>query len=588
MDIIVAPNIIKYLIKLLDRTSPTKQISDHVAEKPLFSYSKDGERLNRVRPEDKGISSKLIGSFLYEANTVKKLDLHGIMILKDGDVICDVTNDGHSSDIPHVWHSLSKSVTSMAIGMLIDEGKISLDDKVVKILDKKVGPLSALGYRNLTVRHLLTMTSGASFAEIGTVVEKNWLRAYFESGVSFQHGKKFNYNSLNSYVLSCIVKEVSGKGLCAFLKPRLFDPLGIKTYHWEKSPEGVENGGWGLYLKREDVAKIAQLYLNDGIWNGKRIISEKWIRESTTPLVKTPDAFGSFDYGYHIWSNKRKNMFLFNGMFCQDALVLRNQRMIIITNGGIEQLFQQSEYYELIDRYFNTDNPKIPYNISLNKIKKSLSGKTVQHKATFFSRRLPKAVKRSLGCIYSSADISHLPFKNAQKGGSTASFGVLPLTEQLIRNSYATGIRSACLRREDKKLYFDVEEGEGIKRLPLLTGKTIESVLKFGVTEYRVCIRSKFTKNEDGDDVLVIRVTFPEVSSTRYIKVFFKNDKLDIAMSESPGLGLVFMFADEIERIIKKNKTIADMVSMLDSDSVFNKLEKRFEPRFTLFKDIQA
>jgi hypothetical protein len=286
----------------------------------------------------------------------------------------------------------------MAIGMLVDEGKLSLDDNVIKILDKKVSLFSSLGYRNLTLRHLLTMTSGATFAEVGTVVEKNWLKAYFESGVSFQHGKRFNYNSLNSYVLSCIVKEVSGEGLCDYLKPRLFDPLGIKSYYWEKSPEGIENGGWGLYLKREDVAKLAQLYLDDGVWQGKRILSKKWIRESTSPSVNTPEEFGSFDYGYHIWCNKSKNSFLFNGMFCQDALVLRDQRIIIITNGGIEQLFQQSEYYGIIERYFNTDNPEIPYKKNMNRVVKGLATKKAGKKRIFASQRLPKAVVDDGSC----------------------------------------------------------------------------------------------------------------------------------------------------------------------------------------------
>jgi hypothetical protein len=142
------------------------------------------------------------------------------------------------------------------------------------------------------------------------------------------------------------------------------------------------------------------------------------------------------------------------------------------------------------------------------------------------------------------------------------------------------------LRREDRKLYLDIEEGEGIKRLPLSPKRTVYTVLKFGTTEYRACIWSQFTKNEDNIDVLVVRITFPEVSSTRYIKVFFHDEKLDFIMSESPGLGLVWMFADEIERVLKKNKTIADVVSILDSDSIFIKLEKRFEPRFSLFKDI--
>ena len=587
MDIIVNPNILKYLLRLLDRTNSMKQISDHVAEKPLFDPVTVSEfAFKRVRPEEAGVSSYLIGSFLHEVIKVKKLDIHGILIIKDGNVICDAKTNGFDVNYPHVWHSLSKSVTSMAIGMLIDEGKLSLDDKVFKLLEKRVGPLSTLAYRNLTVRHLLTMTSGASFAEVGTVVEKNWLRSYFESGVSFQPGKKFNYNSLNSYVLSCIVKEVSGQGLCDYLKPRLFAPLGIKDFHWEKSPEGIENGGWGLYMCREDVAKLAQLYLDNGIWNGRRIISEKWIAYSTTPWVKTPDEFGDFDYGCHIWCNKHKNSFLFNGMFCQDALVLRDKRTVIVTNGGIEQLFQQSEYYNIIDKYFNAENPSIPYNIHCKKVIKDISGKNSVWKKPILCKRLPKAIKKSLGVIYYGSDVKGAPFKGAQRGGSTVSYGILPLTEQLVRNYYATGIRSACLRSESNGICLDIEEGEGIKRLPIVINKTVNTTLKFGQTEYRASVNSRITQNEDGVKTLMIRLTFPEISSTRYIKVCFLNDRLGISMSESPGLGLIWMFADNIERIIKKNKTISDVVSRIDSDSIFLKLEKRFEPDFTLFKDI--
>jgi hypothetical protein len=181
----------------------------------------------------------------------------------------------------------------------------------------------------------------------------------------------------------------------------------------------------------------------------------------------------------------------------------------------------------------------------MNRVMKGLATKKAGKKRIFASQRLPKAVESSLGTIYSSADfVVNAPFKNAQKGGSTASYGIMPLAEQLVRNTYSTGIKTACLRREDRKLYLDIEEGEGIKRLPLSPKRTVYTVLKFGTTEYRACIWSQFTKNEDNIDVLVVRITFPEVSSTRYIKVFFHDDKLDFIMSESPGLGLVWMFAD--------------------------------------------
>ena len=306
------------------------------------------------------------------------------------------------------------------------------------------------------------------------------------------------------------------------------------------------------------------------------------------PSIDTPDQFGEYDYGLHVWCNKSKNSFLFNGMFCQDALVLRDQKLVIVSNGGIEQLFQQSEYYDIIHKYFYAKSPQISYNVKMAKVIKDMKGKKINFSKRYFKQRLPKEVEKSLGTIFSCSNINAAPFKSAQKGGSAASYGVLPLTEQLIRNSYATGIRTACLRREDKNLYFDIEEGEGIKRLPLVLGRTVDTVLRFGVTEYRASITSHISKNEVGINVLVIKITFPEIASTRHIKVYFLGDRLEFHMTESPGLGLIWMFADEIERVIRKNKAISEVVSILDSDSIFLKLEKRFEPEFTLFKDIEA
>ena len=587
MDIIVNSNIVRYFTRLLDRTSPMTQISDHVPDKPLAPVNVPIEQpFPRCKPEDKGVSTTAVRDFIYEVICDREIKLHGIMIIKDGSVIYELDTAGHNRRMRHVCHSLSKSVTSMAIGMLIDEGRLSLDDKVAKLLEKKVGPLSTLGYRTLTVRHLLNMTSGAGFAEVGTVVEKNWLKAYFESGVTFQPGKRFNYNSLNSYVLSCIVKEVSGYGLVDYLTPRLFSPLGIRDLHWERSPEGIENGGWGLYLRREDVAKLAQLYLDGGVWKGKRIISEEWVRRSTSAFIKTPDDAGDFNYGYHIWSNKEKGYFLFNGMFGQDALVMKKQRMIIVTNGGIEQLFQQSDYYKLVDKYFYNEPPAPTFDVSLKRLTKSLAGKTVKAGTRrLFFKPLPKAVRRSLGVVYNAPSVEGKPFKGAQTTGNPRGCGIMPLAEQLLRNTYATGVQSVCLRLEDRQLYLDVDEYESTKRLPIVPGKTVPTVLKFGQTQYRAAVHSVFSRDELGTDVLLVTLEFPEISSTRYLRIYFKDESVVVKMSEMPGLGLVRMVADSVENMLGKNKIIADVVSKIDSDILFLKLEKRFEPTFTLIKD---
>lgn len=582
MDIFVNTHLFRHVMRLLDRSVPIKAPVAHVMSKPLCTDKPITQPFPRSTPEAKGISSSVISAFLHEAVNDCGLDLHGVTIIKDGSVICQAQIGPYRPEYYHACHSLSKSVTATAIGMLIDEGKLSLDSKVTKLLEKRVPVLSMLGYRTLTVRHLLTMTSGASFAEVGVAVEKNWLRAFFESGVTSQPGKKFHYNSLNTYVLSCIVKEVSGQGLCKYLKKRLFDPLGITNYSWELSPEGIEAGGWGLYLCREDAAKLGQLYLDKGVWNGKRIISEDWVELSTKPWVRTPSDYGAFDYGYHIWNDKKGKSFLFNGMFCQDVLVLKEKRIVIATNGGVEQLFQQSEYYKLIDKYFAKDFVPRKRTVKLKKLLKDLK---TGGRRYILPIKFPSDIKKTLGITFKAEDYSKMPLKGAQKSGTPISHSVLPIVEQLLRNSYATGIRSITLNKEGGQIFLDVEETDGIKRIPISIDKWKETVLHFGNTDYRAASYATISKNEDGYRLLKIKIAFPEVASSRVIKIYFKKSSVLVRMSESPGMGLIRMFADELEGIIKKNKIMTDFISLIDSDAIFCKLEKRFEGQFLLYKE---
>ncbi len=581
MDIFVNTNLLRYAMRFLDRSSPMKSTLNYVMPKPLCPVGETNAKpLQRVLPDSVGIPSSVISSFLDDAVNKYGLDLHGVTIVKDGSIICEAQIGPYRPEYYHVCHSLSKSVTATAIGMLIDEGKISLDSKVTKLVENRVPAISMLGYRSLTVRHLLTMTSGATFAETGVTVEKNWLKAFFESGIASPPGKKFHYNSLNTYVLSCIVKEVTGQGLCQYLKPRLFEPLGITKYHWERSPEDVECGGWGLYLTREDMAKLGMLYLDNGVYGGKRLISENWVKLSTKPWIKTPDEYGAFDYGYHIWADKYGKSFLFNGMFCQDVLVLRDQRIIIATNGGLEQLFQQSEYYDLINKYFAKDRfSPITKAKPLHKLLRDLRSGGRYH---LFEPKLPIDLRRKLGVEFRSDDYSKNPLKGVQKKGNPLTFGLLPTAEQMVRNSYASGIYSMTLNKEGGKLFLDVEEGDGLKRIPITIDKWTDTVLHFGSTDYRASAYTTVSKNEDGLRLLKIKLAFPEVASTRIIKIYFKHGSVLVTMSESPGMELIRIFADSLEDMLKKNKLMADVVSLIDSDAIFLKLEKRFEPIFTL------
>ncbi len=584
MDILVNTSLLRYVKRFLDRSSPMKAQIKYTMPKPLCPLGQDNIKpMPRALPEIVGLPSSVISSFLNEAINECGLDLHGVTVAKDGKIVCEAEVGPYRTEYYHVSHSFSKSVTAMAIGMLIDEGKLSLDSKVVKLLENKIPPIAMISYRSLTVRHLLTMTSGASFAETGVTVEKKWLKAFFESSPTTAPGKKFHYNSLNTYVLSCIVKEVTGESLTKYLEKRLFQPLGITNYHWEISPEGIECGGWGLYITREDMIKLGQLYLDEGIYDGKRVISEGWIKMSTMPWIKTPDEYGPFEYGYHVWADKENKSFLFNGMFCQDVLVLREQRIVIATNGGLEQLFQQSEYYKLIYKYFDVESFRpIPKAKNLIKLLRDLKSGGRYH---LFAPKIPSDIKKNIGKVYRADDYSKKPLKGIQKKGNPLACGVLPMTEQMLRNCYATGIRSFALNKERKMLFLDVEEGDGVKRIPITIDRWTDTVLHFGNTDYRASAYSTVSKNEDGFRLLKIKLSFPEIASTRIIKIYFGHGSLLVTMSESPGMELVRIFADVLEDSLKTHKLLSDVVSLIDADSIFLKLERRFEPSFTLDKD---
>ena len=154
----------------------------------------------------------------------------------------------------------------------------------------------------VTVEHLLTMTSGVQFNEIGAISGNDWLNSFLNAPVSGKPGAAFQYNSMNTYVLSAIVTERTGMTLSEYLEPRLFQPLGITKYLWETCPKGITKGGWGLFLCPEDMAKLGQLYLQRGIWKGQQLVPEGWVEISTGKQVESVE--GTFGYGYQVWMEK--------------------------------------------------------------------------------------------------------------------------------------------------------------------------------------------------------------------------------------------------------------------------------------------
>lgn len=308
--------------------------------------------LPRCTPQEAGVPAGALDTLL-RALAGPAGGTHTCLVLRCGKVVCEAEYAPYSLRRWHVTHSMCKSVTGTAIGMLIDEGLLSPDEHICDIFPEKCSLLTSRRMRAVTVRHLLCMRSGVGFREAGVVLESDWIKAFLDADVLFEPGEAFDYNSLNSYMLSAIVQKKTGLGLTEYLRPRLFEPLGFGDIAWETCPQGIAKGGWGLYVYLEDLAKLGQLYLQKGVWTGpdgvsRRLVSEQWITTATTPYSVTEKGE---EYGFQLWPYTPEGVYLFNGMFGQYVVVAPSRQLIVAVNAGAGNLFVLSEAFTAIARF---------------------------------------------------------------------------------------------------------------------------------------------------------------------------------------------------------------------------------------------
>ncbi len=290
------------------------------------------QNLPRSTPEAEGISSSAILQFVQAAD--KNVDtFDSFMVLRHGKVIAEGWWKPNSADAPHVLNSVSKSFTSTAIGLAINEHKLKLEDRVLNFFQADAPPNPSANLQAMTVRDLLTMSGGHEVEpsrDGGPTVKQ-----FLAQPVVFRPGTHFLYNTMGTYVLSSIITKVTGQTTLEYLKPRIFGPLGIKSPRWDASPEGNSLGGYGLYLPTEDIAKLGQLYLQKGKWNGKQLVPRKWVEQATSKRIDNekeshsqigPDWIEG--YGFQFW-RCRHNAYRADGAGGQFIVVMPDQDAVI-------------------------------------------------------------------------------------------------------------------------------------------------------------------------------------------------------------------------------------------------------------------
>ena len=264
-------------------------------------------------PESQGIPSRALLDLLRAYDEHLRFP-HAFVFRRHGKTVSEAAWAPYGLDVPHQLFSLSKSFTSSAIGIAVDEGRLSLDDRILSFFPEcdtpAVGPLM----RKVTLRHLLTMSCGHDGCPAHRLLSADpacdLVRSFLELEPVYEPGTKFAYNSIGTYMLSAALRKVTGQNLSEYLRPRLFNPLGIGPVHWEKClRHGTDFGGWGLWLSTRDIAKAGQLWLDFGRWEGRQLIPEEYMREATSWQIQNGPGGGPDwvqGYGYQFWQCQQR------------------------------------------------------------------------------------------------------------------------------------------------------------------------------------------------------------------------------------------------------------------------------------------
>ena len=288
----------------------------------------------------------MIESFLDEL-AERGMRVHSLLAHRHGELLLDLWQWPHEPGLKHKLHSATKSFTATAVGFAEAEGLLGLEDPVAEYF-----PAPGENFARMRVRDLLTMRTGHAVGRSGATTrlrKTGWVGEFLEEPVVDRPGRNFRYSSTTSHVLSAIVQEVTGQPVDEYLRSRLFEPLGIADYDWERDPAGVSSGGNGLSLRPHDLLSFGLLHLRDGMWAGERVLPAGWVRKASAlhvpkavsgtwngqELVQPgPGAVANSGYGYQFWVHET-GVYHASGLFGQECMVFPDHDAVVVITGAM-------------------------------------------------------------------------------------------------------------------------------------------------------------------------------------------------------------------------------------------------------------
>jgi CubicO group peptidase (beta-lactamase class C family) len=303
------------------------------------------ESLPASTPAAQGVDARGVHAFLDAIEATEGVEPHSLMILRHGHLVASGWWAPYTSDRLHLFYSMSKSFTSTAVGLAAAEGLVRLDDPVISYFPEFADDITDPGSRAMLVRHVasmasghLTDTAGRAFALDGNEP----VRGFLLIPPDREPGSVFAYNQPCTYTLASIVQRVTGRTVTQYLRSRLFDPLGIGETAWMQRPAGRDLGFSGLHATTDAIARLGQLYLDNGVWQGKQVLPASWVAEATRSHIANGDAEGTWaqdwqqGYGFQFWMSRHG--YRGDGAYGQFCLVLPEHDAVVAMTEGTVQM----------------------------------------------------------------------------------------------------------------------------------------------------------------------------------------------------------------------------------------------------------
>ncbi len=473
--------------------------------------------LRAKTPQSAGVSAKVVNDFFKNAEE-KGLEYHSLMVIRNGKVAVEWYNEPFDKNTTHSMYSVSKSFTATAIGFAVCEGLISLEDKLLDFFPEHAPKNPDERFEKLTVHNLLRMSSGKQPSFLSDKGKVDWIEDYINSPWVFEPGEKFLYINENIFMLSAIVNKVTGMSMREYLRPRLFEPLGIDFPFWETDRNGIEAGGWGLYLKTEDLAKFMLCYLKNGKYKGEQVIPAEWVKLASSKQINNeynrPGTDSSYGYGYCFWLD-RFGGYRADGMFSQFGIAFPQHNAVVVVNSSItEEQAGLDGIFDFFPKAFEEadedteleTNASVPPVLSVHPAKEQ----EIQDRYIKFRKKI---LLNLVGFQVS----------------------VLPLAVTYMMSDKAGNIDMVKFDFNGEECTFRWSEGNEHNKIQLgMDGHYRYSTMTLGQIEFKVCANASWI---DDETLLVSIRPIQTVGKRNMVFNFRANDKVVMTPSSTPYVG---------------------------------------------------